>query len=165
MKIDAIIIIILVWMALPSVLWHCWLGGRKGIRSVKIWGDGWSGHWVVWMEWHLPGWSVCLPLLIFPYTIKSRSALMAPAHPGGPGKRAIKWLWCVVVVWMAKSLAITEQCTTLHQYLSIPQQPLCHSLPRHLRNNDISREQFTCDLKTFLFARGYLSEAPLRTAV
>jgi len=20
---------------LPSVLWHCWLGGRKGIRPVK----------------------------------------------------------------------------------------------------------------------------------
>ena len=28
---------------LPSVLWHCWLGGRKGIRSVKKtewWGVG-----------------------------------------------------------------------------------------------------------------------------
>ena len=24
-------------MALPSVLWHCWLGGRKGIRPVKNW--------------------------------------------------------------------------------------------------------------------------------
>ena len=22
---------------LPSVLWHCWLGGKKGIRSVKNW--------------------------------------------------------------------------------------------------------------------------------
>jgi len=27
---------------LPSVLWHCWLGGRKGIRPVKTewWGTG-----------------------------------------------------------------------------------------------------------------------------
>jgi len=33
------------------------------------------------------GWSVCLPLLIFPCTIKSRSSLLAPAHPGGLGKR------------------------------------------------------------------------------
>ena len=32
-----------------------------------------------------------LPLLIFPCTI---SSLLALAHPGGPGKRAIKWLWC-----------------------------------------------------------------------
>jgi len=44
------------------------------------------------------GWSVCLPLLISPCTIKSRSSLLAPAHPGGPGKRAVKWLWCVGVV-------------------------------------------------------------------
>ena len=37
---------------------------------------------------------MCLPLLIFPCTIKSRSSLLAPAHPGGPGNRAIKRLWC-----------------------------------------------------------------------
>ena len=35
---------------------------------------------------------MCLPLLIFPCTIKSRSSLLAPAHPGGPGKRAVKRL-------------------------------------------------------------------------
>jgi len=38
-------------------------------------------------------WSVCLPLLIFPCTIKSRSSLLASAHPGGPGKRAKKRWW------------------------------------------------------------------------
>jgi len=32
-------------------------------------------------------------MLIFPCTIKSRSSLLALAHPGGPGKRAVKWLW------------------------------------------------------------------------
>jgi len=32
---------------------------------------------------------VCLPLLISPCTIKCRSSLMASAHPGSPGKRAI----------------------------------------------------------------------------
>jgi len=26
--------------------------------------------------------------------MKSRSSLLAPAHPGGPGKRAVKRLWC-----------------------------------------------------------------------
>jgi len=50
------------------------------------------------MEWRPAGWSVCLPLLIFPCTMKSRSSLLALAHPGGPGKRAVKWLWCCVVV-------------------------------------------------------------------
>ena len=30
---------------LPSVLWHCWLGSRKGIRPVKNWAVGcWRGH-------------------------------------------------------------------------------------------------------------------------
>jgi len=42
------------------------------------------------------GWSVCLPLLIFLCTIKSRSSLLAAAHPGGPRKRAVKWLWIAV---------------------------------------------------------------------
>jgi len=37
---------------------------------------------------------VCLPQLISPCTIKSRSSLLAPAYPGGPEKRAIKQL-CV----------------------------------------------------------------------
>jgi len=85
----------------PSVLWRCWLGGRKGIRPVKIWGDGGGGHWLVQMEWHLAGCLVCLPLLIFPCIIKSRSSLLALAHPGGTGKRTIKRLWCRggYVIW------------------------------------------------------------------
>ena len=61
-------------------------------------GDGGGGHWLVQIEWHPAGRSVCLPLLIFPCTIKSRSSLLAPAHPGGPGKRAVKWLWFSVVI-------------------------------------------------------------------
>jgi len=77
---------------LPSALWHCCLGGRKGIRPVKNTGFGGGGHWLVRMECRPAGWLVCLPLLIFPCTIKSRSSLLAPAQPGGPGKRAIKRL-------------------------------------------------------------------------
>jgi len=33
-----------------------------------------------------------------PLHVKSRSSLLVPAHPGGPGKRAVKRLWCGVVV-------------------------------------------------------------------
>jgi len=54
--------------------------------------DGGGGHWLVRMEWRPARWSVCLPLLIFSCTIKSRSSHLAPAHPGGPGKRAVKRL-------------------------------------------------------------------------
>jgi len=35
---------------ISSVLWRCWLGGRKGIRSVKTewWG---TGAWFKWFAW------------------------------------------------------------------------------------------------------------------
>ena len=36
-----------------------------------------------------------------PLHIKSRSSLLAPAHLGAPGKRAVKWLWLWCgVVWL-----------------------------------------------------------------
>jgi len=40
-----------------------------------------------------------------------------------------------------------------------------NNLPRHLRKDDISREQFARDLKTVLFSLAYSSDAPLRTSV
>ena len=40
---------------------------------------------------------VCLPMLIFFCTMKSRISLLALAHPGGPGKRAAKWSWLFFV--------------------------------------------------------------------
>ena len=46
---------------------------------------------------------MCLPLLIFPCTIKYRSSVLAPAHPGGPGKTGRKTV--VAVVWCGKSAA------------------------------------------------------------
>jgi len=62
------------------------------------------------MEWRPAGWSVCLPLLIFLCTIKSRSSFLGPAHLGGPEKRAKKQLYVCVSVW--------KRATT-HSYLSI----------------------------------------------
>ena len=41
-----------------SVLWHCWLGGRKGIHPVQKLEDGGGGHCLVRMEWRPGGWSV-----------------------------------------------------------------------------------------------------------
>jgi len=69
------------------------VGQQEGLfLACKKYGGG--GHWLlVRMDWRPSGWSVCLPLLIFLCTIKSRSFLLAPAHPGGPGKRAVKRLW------------------------------------------------------------------------
>ena len=61
------------------------------------------------MEWRPAGWSVCLHLLIFPCTIKSRSSPLAPAHPGGPRKRAVKRLrW-----WLGSVLGVPFSTMTL----------------------------------------------------
>jgi len=43
---------------------------------------------------------VCMPLLIPPCTIKSKSSLLAPAQPGSPGKRAVKQLWWLPIQFM-----------------------------------------------------------------
>ena len=68
------------------------VGRQEGHPACKNMGDG--GHWLVWMEWRPAGSSVFLSLLIFPCTMKSRSSLLALAHPCGLGKRAVKRLWC-----------------------------------------------------------------------
>jgi len=71
------------------------LGGRKGIRPVKKWGDGGGGHWLVQTEWRPAGWSVFLPLLIFPCTIKKFCS--GTGSPGWFRKKGRKpvwwWLW------------------------------------------------------------------------
>jgi len=72
----------------PSVLWHCWLGSRKGIQPVKK-QSGWVLAWLcVWSEvqtciW--PIWCHCRSLSLA--SVKSRLVL---PYLGSPGKRAIK---------------------------------------------------------------------------
>ena len=75
------------------------------LKGMVDWGGWWRWALVspdgVVPNW-MAGWSVCLPLFIFPCTMKSRSSLLAPAHPGGPGKRAVKRLWWLTLtsnVW------------------------------------------------------------------
>jgi len=55
------------------------------------------------MEWRPAGWSVCLPVLIFPCNINSRSSLPAPAHPDGPRKKAVRRLWCVCGIRISRN--------------------------------------------------------------
>jgi len=73
---------------------RCWLGGRKGIRPVKT-------------EWWGAGVVVCLEqgadlhkaqLMPLPLTVSCFSKIqigftfLVPAHPGSPGKMAVKWV-------------------------------------------------------------------------
>jgi len=58
------------------------------------------GHWLVRMDWRPAELLVRLPLVILPNTIKSRrSFLLALAHLGSPGKRAVNGCVCVCVIF------------------------------------------------------------------
>jgi len=91
----------------PSVLWRCWLGGRKGIRPVK--------NWVV-RCWHgyLSGVRcrlACAQLMPLPLTVSCFSKIqigftfLVPAHPGSPRQRDVKRV-CVHVLTTAATTDI-----------------------------------------------------------
>jgi len=100
---------------IPNVYLLC--AGNNGftvtVLTEKNMGDGGGIHWLVRMEWRPAGWSVCLPLLISPCTLKSRSSLLAPAHLGGPGKGAVKRL-CVCLLKIFSGLTKLGLITTLY---------------------------------------------------
>jgi len=70
------------FFALPSVLWHCWLGDRKGIRLVKTL----SGGVLAWLclgwgaDLHMAG-LMPLPITIFCF---SKSRLVYLSGTGSP---------------------------------------------------------------------------------
>jgi len=71
---------------MPSVLWRCWLGGRKGIRPVKNWVVGcWRGYLSGASAQLMP-----LPLTVSCFSKIQIGIFLVPAHPGRPGQRAIK---------------------------------------------------------------------------
>ena len=59
---------------MPSVLWRCWLGGRKGIRPVKNWGVlAWLSVWSEVQTCIWPSWCHCHSLSLA--TVKFRLVL------------------------------------------------------------------------------------------
>ena len=84
-----------------AMLWHCWLGGRKGTRPVKNWVVGcWhgylSGELQLYKAQLMP-----LPLTVSCFSkIQIGFTFLVPAHPLSPGKRAIKRV-CVCVCYTA----------------------------------------------------------------
>ena len=92
-------------LTLPSVLWRCWLGGRKGIRPVKNWAvECWCGY-LSKARCRLAYGQAYMPLthsLHSPLTVSCFSKIqigftfLVPAHPGTPRQRAAKRV-CVCV--------------------------------------------------------------------
>ena len=65
----------------PSVLWCCWLGGRKGIRPVNNWVLAWLSVWSKVQTCIWPSWCHCHSLSLA--SVKSR--LVVPFGTGSPG--------------------------------------------------------------------------------
>ena len=95
-----------------SVLWRCWLGGRKGIRPLKK------------TEWWGTGVVICLERgadlhmaqpMPLPLTVSCSSKIqigftfLVPAYPGSPGKRAVKRV-CVQVL-NSQSMSPVSLCS------------------------------------------------------
>jgi len=83
-----------------SVLWHCWLGGRKGIRPLKT--ECWGAGVVICLEQGVDCLHMVqlmpLPLSVSCFTkIQIGFTFLVPAHPGSPDKvsgSGIRWAIC-----------------------------------------------------------------------
>ena len=80
------------------MLWRCWLADRKGIRPVKT--EWWGAGVVICLEQgadlHMAQ-LMPLPLTVSCFSkIQIGFTFLVPAHPGSPGKRAVKRV-CVCV--------------------------------------------------------------------
>jgi len=97
----------------PSVLWRCWLGSRKGIRPVIDWVVGcWRGY---------------LYLISCFSKIQTGFTILVPTHLGSPGKRAVKRV-CVcgmihllkaVLVWITCNCFLTVTVVNLKKHTAV----------------------------------------------
>ena len=99
--------LLLVQCLFPSVLWCCWLGGRKGIQPVKT--EWWGAGVVICLERDADlhtAQLMPLPLTVSCFfKIQIGFTFLVLAHVGSPGKRAVKRV-CVCVV--ARSLFMSK---------------------------------------------------------
>ena len=82
---------------LPSVLQHCWLGGRKGIRPVKKLSSGVLAWLSVWSKVQT---CICHCHSLSLASVKSRLVFpfLVPAHPGCPGQGPLNGCVCVCAI-------------------------------------------------------------------
>jgi len=79
---------------LPSVLWHCWLGGRKDKRPIKN-GGGWWRWALVSPDGVVPSRMVSVSASVnLPLHNKVQKFSSGTGSPRLSRKRAIKQLWC-----------------------------------------------------------------------
>jgi len=99
------------WSSLvPSVLWHCWLGGRKGIRPVKNLSSEVLAWLSVWSEMQTcirPSWCHCHSLFLV--SVKSRLIFpfwywLTRVVPDKEPLNRCVCVWSSLVVWRQCSI-------------------------------------------------------------
>jgi len=106
-------------LCFPSVLWHCWFGGRKGFRPVKNWVVG--AGMVICLEWdadlHMAQ-LMPLPLTVCCFSkIQISFTFLVPAHLGSPGKGPLNGCVCDPCVFVVRLVAGQPQSRTIPQRL------------------------------------------------
>ena len=95
-----LVVVVMLPLVLPSVLWRCRLGGRKGIRPLKT--EWWGAGVVICLE--LGADLHMAQLMPLPLTVSCFSKIqigftfLVLAHPGSPWKRAVKRVYVCVVL-------------------------------------------------------------------
>jgi len=93
---------------LPSVLWRCWLGGRKasGLQKTEQWGSGMVICLERGAELHMAQ-RIPLPLTVSWFSkIQIGFTFLVLAHLGSPGQRAVKR----VCVWGGLNYDNSKTC-------------------------------------------------------
>jgi len=146
------------WLV-PSVLWRCWLGGRKGIRPVKkLKSGGVLARLSVWSEMQTciwPSWCHCHSLSLA--SVKSR--LVSPFW-----YRLTRWaqkkgllnvcVWCfpgksnsITLKWVrtpsASSLLLCQQCTNFNVLKTPVHRIVCQQTAgSSSRNMQVIKQQY-----------------------
>ena len=108
---------------LPSVLWRCWLGGRKGIRLVET--EWWGAGVVICLErgadLHMAQ-LMPLPLTVSCFSkIQIGLAFLVLSHVSSSRKRAVKRVWgvCVRVSLTRNTLLLSRQTATVGHFVCL----------------------------------------------
>ena len=102
------------------MLWRCWLEAPPACK--KIW-RGWWRWALVSPDGVAPSRVVGVSASVnLPLHHKVQCSLLALAHPDGPGKRAVKWLWWLLLVVTVRVSHRVTKCvvvTAVCVYLSL----------------------------------------------
>ena len=133
--------------SVPSVLWRCWLGGRKGIRPAKT-------------EWWVAGMVICLwwgadlhmaQLMPPPLTVSCFSKIqigftfLLLAHLGNPGQysESHKMVVCGMQWYQLPEFIPSKSNSGLHSCISISiRTQHVNEIAKHRLTPDLHRHQY-----------------------